>query len=176
MKDKTSLKSIIVLVSICLVIAIAMAAVNLVTAPKIEEYNIQKQNEALADVLAENGGFEALDLTGMPETVTGAWRDMDGEGYAFMLSAKGYDASNPIVIAVGMSNDGKIIKCRTVSATGETAGIGSKVAESEFTDLFGNKDSSLSGVDTISGATISSRAYIGAVKDAFAALEMVKEG
>ena len=51
MKKNTSLKSIIVLVAICLFIAVAMAAVNMVTAPKIAAANEQKEQEALAAVL-----------------------------------------------------------------------------------------------------------------------------
>ena len=57
----TSLKSIIVLVSICLFIAVAMAAINMVTAPKIEEQRIAAEQEALAAVLPENDGFEKVD-------------------------------------------------------------------------------------------------------------------
>ena len=175
MKKNNSLKSIIVLVSVCLVIAVAMAAVNMITSPKIEEANRLKEEAALSEVLPENGGFEPLDIKELPETVSAVWRDKDGEGYAFMLSAKGYDSSKPMTIAVGITNDGKITKCATVSASGETSGIGSKVAEAPFTDKFAGKDKALSGVDAISGATISSKAYINAVKDAFEAFKLAKE-
>ena len=53
--------------------------------------------------------------------------------------------------------------------------MGTRTTEPDFRDQFVGKDSSLSGVDTISGATISSKAYIGAINDAFAAYEIAKE-
>lgn len=175
MKKNDSIKSIVVLVSICIVVAVLMAAVNMITAPRIEAENAKKESEALSQVLTENGGFEQIESGAFSDTISSAWRDMDGEGYAFMLSVKGYDSSKPMVIAVGISNDGRITKCVTVSASGETKGIGSKVSEAEFTDRFSGKDSSLSGVDAISGATISTKAYIDAVKEALAAFETLGE-
>ncbi|NCC68856.1 MAG: FMN-binding protein, partial [Clostridia bacterium] len=64
--------------------------------------------------------------------------------------------------------------CNTLSQS-ETKGLGSRTTLPDFREQFYGKDSSLSGVDTISGATISSKAYIGAIKDAFSAYEIAKE-
>jgi electron transport complex protein RnfG len=99
------------------------------------------------------------------------YRDLDGEGIAMLLSAKGYDASNPISIAVGFDNDGNIEGVYVISATGETKGIGSKVKNSSFLDQFVGK-SDVDEVDTISGATISSN---GVHYGVYAALEQFKE-
>ncbi len=171
----TSLKSIIVLVSICLFIAVAMAAINMVTAPKIEEQRIAAEQEALAAVLPENGGFEKVDIEELPESVTDVYRDKDGDGAVAMLSVKGYDSSKPMSVAVGFNSDGTITKLVVISASGETSGIGSKVTTAEFTAQFEGKDASLDGVDAISGATISSSAVIDAVRDSFVAYGLIKE-
>ena len=171
----SSLKSIIVLVSICLFIALSMATINMVTAPKIEEQKIRAEQEALASVLPENAGFEAVEVDGLPESVTGVFKDNDGDGVVAMLSIKGYDGSKPMSAAVGFNLDGTISKVVIISASGETSGIGSKVTTAEFTSQFDGKDASLDGVDAISGATISSSAVINAVRDSFVAYGLIKE-
>lgn len=171
----TSLKSIIVLVSICLFIAVTMAAVNMVTAPRIDEANKRAEQEALAAVLPENEGFEEVKLEKLPTSVNAIYRDLDGEGFVTMLSIKGYDSSKPMSVAVGFTNEGEITECKVISASGETSGIGSKVTLPDFLSQFEDKDSALDGVDTISGATISSKAFIDAVRGSFEALKDAKE-
>ena len=174
-KMNLSVKSIIVLVSICLIIAVAMATVNMITAPKIAEAVERAQREAMSAVLPENGGFEALTLQGLPESVAGVYRDLDGEGFVALLSVKGYDASKPMSVAVGFTSEGTITKCHVISASGETSGIGTKVTNDDFLSHFANKDASLDGVDAISGATISSSAVIDAVRESFEAIKRAGE-
>ncbi len=173
-KMNTSVKSLIVLLAICLVIAVAMAAINLVTAPKIAEAEKQAEQEALREVLADAVEFEAI-AGEYAESVDAVYRDTAGSGYAVMLSAKGYDSSNPMRIAAGFDTDGRLLRCAVVSASGETSGIGTKVTEEGFLAQFGGGRSDLSGVDTISGATISSSAFLEAVEDAFEAVRLLKE-
>lgn len=171
MKKNDALKSIIVLVSICVLIGAAMAGINMLTADKIAEVQAEKEAGALEIVLPENEGFEKLeDIPSLPEGVVAVYRDKDGEGIAMLLSAKGYDASKPISIAVGFNNDGSINKCHIISCTGETSGIGTKIKDEGFISSFDGKNS-IEGADTISGATKSSSAFVEAVKDAFGVLE-----
>ena len=170
MKKNDILKSIIVLVSICLVIAAAMAGINMITKDRIAAVQAEKEAKALEAVLPENAGFEKLsDIADLPETVKAVYRDKDGEGIAMLLAAKGYDSSNPISIAVGFDKDGNITKCHVISCTGETSGIGTKVKGESFLSQFDGKGD-MDGVDTISGATISSSAFLSAVEDAFKVL------
>ena len=171
----SSLKAIIVLVAICLIIAVAMAAVNALTAPRIEEAARIAEQEALSAVLPENAGFEIIELDTLPESVSAIYRDMDGEGYVAMLSIKGYDSSKPMSAAVGFTSEGVITQMKMISAQGETSGIGSKVMLPEFLAQFIGKTESLDGVDTISGATISSSAVVRAAGESFAALESARE-
>ena len=58
----------------------------------------------------------------------------------------------------------------------ETVGLGSKITGDDFRSQFVGKDASLEGVDIISGATFSSNYYINAIRDAFTAYDLVKEG
>lgn len=173
MKKNDSLKSIIVLVSICIVIGAAMAGVNMLTAERIAAVQAKKEAEALQSVLPENEGFTKLeDVKDLPDSVSAVYRDNDGEGIAMLLSASGYDASNPISIAVGFNNDGSITKCYVISCSGETSGIGTKVKGEGFLSTFDGK-SDMDGIDTISGATISSSAFLSAVEDAFEVLKTI---
>lgn len=171
----TSFKSIIVLLSICVFIAAAMAAINMITAPKIAEAEFAAKQAALSQVIPDNDGFELLDLSLLPESVTEIYVDKDGDGCVVLLEAKGYDSSKPISLAVGFSNAGIITKLHIISCSGETAGIGSVVGETEFTEQFTNKNYALDGVDAVSGATISTSAVIDSIKDAFVAFDMAKE-
>ena len=161
---------IIVLVSICIIIAAAMAAINLVTKSKIENDRKQKEEEALSVVVPDNNGFTKLELTDMPESVVGIYSDNASERMAVMLSVIGYDSSNPMSVAVGFDENGKIIKCSVISCNGETKGVGSKVSQESFLSRFYGLDN-VSSVDTISGATISSKAFLEAVADACTVVE-----
>ncbi|MBO5416390.1 MAG: FMN-binding protein [Clostridia bacterium] len=173
---KDSLKSVIVIAVICLVIAALMAAINGVTAPMIAEANAKAEKEALFLVIDGAEDFERVETDEeLPESVVAVYSEVSGKGYAVMLNAKGYDSSNPMVIAVGIDNDGNITKCHVVSCNGETSGIGTKVSGEDFLSRFAGADEELDGVDTISGATISSSAFIDAVGDAFGAYEVAKE-
>ncbi len=169
-----SLKSLIVLFSICLVIAVAMAAINEITAPKIAAAEAAAEQAALQKVLPEAEGFEQVEGD-YAETVASVWKATNGCGYAVMLSAKGYDSSKPMSVAVGLDGEGRILSCFVVSASGETTGIGTKVTEESFLSQFAGKDEALTGVDAISGATISSSAFIDAMSDAFDAVKLAKE-
>ena len=120
-----SVKSIVVLLAICLVVAVAMAAIHQVTAPKIEEASRKAEQEALRAVLSEATEFLPVEGEYAP-SVSALYRDAGGAGYAVLLSAKGYDASNPIKLAAGFDADGKILCLSVISCSGETSGIGTK--------------------------------------------------
>ncbi len=174
-KKNDALKCILVLGSICLLIAAAMAAINLVTAPKIAAAQEAAVQEALQAVLPEATDFEKLEGS-FGESVIALYRDGAGKGYVALLSAKGYDSSKPMQLAAGFDENGQVLRCHVISASGETAGIGTKVMGEGFLSGFVGKDASLDGVDSISGATISSSAFIEAVREGAQAVQTVKEG
>lgn len=76
-------KCIVVLTSICLVVAALLAGVNHITAPIIEKSAVSGEQASLYTVLPNAAGFEEETLEGdVPETVTGVFRDTGGSGYA----------------------------------------------------------------------------------------------
>lgn len=164
-------KPILVLTLICLVITAALAITNQKTAPVIAQTERAKAEAAQKEVLPDADSFKQMELAELPASVKAVFKADNGAGYVFMLTAKGYGGEMSLIC--GMDADGLITACKTLSQS-ETQGLGSKTTLPEFRDQFVGKDSSLSGVETISGATISSKAYIGAINDAFAAYEIAK--
>jgi electron transport complex protein RnfG len=174
--NKVYLKSVAVLGSICLVVAVLLAAVNFVTAPIIEKAAKDAQQKALREVLPDATSFIAVEATDeVPETVNELYRDEGGAGYAFIVKAVGNGgATRPMTVIVGIDMDGRIAGVAVTDVSGETAD-GTRVAEKDYLDTFVGKDSLLDGVSTISGATISSKGFIAGIKDAFTAFYAVAE-
>jgi len=164
-------KPILVLTIICLIITAALAFTNEKTAPIIVQAEKAKAEAAQKEVLPEADSFKLMKLSGLPSAVTEVYKAENGAGYVLMITTKGYGGDMKIIC--GMDSNGLIVDCKTLSQS-ETQGLGTKTTQPEFRNQFVGKDSSLAGVETISGATISSKAYIGAIKDAFAAYEIAK--
>ena len=163
---------IVVPTAICFLLSAALAFTNMKTAPIIEETERKAAEAARIEMLPEADSFTRMELSGLPASVTEAYSADNGVGYVFMLETKGY--GGVIKLICGVDADGAITDSKVLSHS-ETKGLGSKITGDDFRGLFIGKDSSLEGVDTISGASISSGAYINAVRDAFAAYEIAKE-
>jgi len=101
-------------------------------------------------------------------------------GYTFLASGNGY--SGIISMLVGINTDYTIKDLAILSQT-ETPGLGSKITEKEFTGQFVGltlDDIVLSGdggsIDSITGATISSRAVTETIREKMAGIiEMLSE-
>lgn len=170
---KNIIKPVLVLTCICLVVSVLLAYVNSVTAPIISEAEQKAAQEAMAEVLSEADAFEKIAFDNLPERVDEVYRAENGSGYVFMMTTKGYGGDMKLIC--GIKDDGTIEACKTLSHS-ETSGLGSKTAEDPYRNQYcGKTADTLSEVDAISGATISSTAYMNAVKDAVTAFEMVKE-
>lgn len=167
------IKPVLVLVLICLVVTALLAYVNTVTSPIIAKAEQSKTEQAMSEVLKEADSFEKLTLKNIPESVTDAYRAENGAGYVFMMTAKGYGGD--IKLICGIKSDGKVEQCQTLSHS-ETSGLGSKITEDPYKSQYSGKTSdTVSEVDAISGATISSNAYKSAVEAAFEAYDIAKE-
>jgi electron transport complex protein RnfG len=95
-------------------------------------------------------------------------------GAVFKASGKGYIST--ITTMVGMRKDGTITAIKVISQ-GETANVGSRVTEPEFAGEFANrKIRDIENVQAISGATLSSKAVIVAVRENAAQIkELIKD-
>lgn len=167
--NKQYIMCVVVLTVICLFISAALAVVNKVTLPVITEAAAARAEEARIQVLPEADGFVEIELKEMPKSVTQIFKASNGAGYVVMMTVKGYGGK--IELICGIDADGCVVQTKTLSHS-ETAGLGAKIDTEEFKNQFIGKDSELEGVDTISGATISSTAYKNAIADALATCEM----
>ena len=156
-----NIKNISVLVSICVVITVLLAATNAITAPIIEKNQNASANAALLEVMPNGSGFEKVDISGysLPSTVTEVHKETSGVGYVVKLVTAGYGPN--MVIMCGVSSDG-IATGAVCLSSNETLS-----KEKTYGENFANKDAAaVDAVDTLAGATKTTAAYKNAVKDA----------
>jgi electron transport complex protein RnfG len=168
---KDFIAPIAVLFLICAITTGVLAATNGVTAPVIEAAARKRADEARIAILPSADGFEELAADGLPEGVTEAYAATNGAGYVFASSGTGYGGAGSILLMIAVSPDGTILGVTTL-ANNETQGLGSRVSEPLHEGQFIGMDASLEGYEAVTGATISSEAYRGAVLDALRAFEI----
>ena len=171
---KDMIKSVVVITAICLIIAALLGVTNYITAPIIEAGEKQRADDLCKEFFPDAEGFEELSpdkFENLPKTVTAIYKETSGLGYVFQITTKGYESG--LVIMCGISSDGKIVQTKTLSSS-ETKTIGGKTENESYTSQYVGLGSDFADkVDAISGATITSTAYEGAIADAFAALNVV---
>ena len=157
---KKSIQSTLVLVCICAVISLILAATNAITAPIIAKNQSAAASEALLVVMPDGRDFTSVDLSTytLPATVTEAWTEAGG-GYVITLNTTGY--SSGMIIMCGIRADGTVSGATCLSS-GETLGYEKTFGEN-FKEL---NAESVATVDTVTGATRTTSAYRAAVQDA----------
>jgi len=165
-------KPIAILTIICLIVSGALSLTNGATAPIIEMAEAERQVIAMSAIIPEATGFERIEDVAFPRTIRDAYRTDNDVGYIIITSINGF--SGEVRVICGIDNDGNIISSATLQHS-ETKGIGDILDRESWTDQFDGKDSRLEGVSTVSGATISTTAYMNAIREAFAAFELVRE-
>ena len=160
------------LLLITAVVAVVLAGVNTITAPRIAAINEQKTQAAIEAVLP-GGGAEIpfTDDSGLVVTV------YEGEnGYAVEVAPAGFGGA--VDMMVGVDPEGNILGISIISQT-ETAGLGAVAAASTsageaFRDQFVGMSGTIAvakdggTVDATTGATITSRAVCTGVNAALA--------
>ena len=166
MKTESTVKFVLrlalTLLAITSVVAVALAGVNMVTAPAIAELNAKNTQAAIEAVLP--GGGEELAEFPAVDLVSKVYASE--AGYAVQVTPGGFD--NTITMMVGVDNDGKVLGISIISHT-ETAGLGAVAAagtpagesfRNQFVGTSGSVAVTKDGgaMDAITGATITSRA------------------
>lgn len=163
------------LLLIAAVAGLALGVTNAVTSGPIAQQQILEANAARQAVLPEAAEFVQMDCT--DETLDDVYcgKDAGGNcvGYTAKKTVTGY--GGPIEVTVGVGNDGKITGVNVGGSDfSETAGLGARTKDAQFTDGFkgldSGKDSGLyvkqdgGDVDAVTSATVSSRAVTGGVR------------
>ena len=154
-----------VLSAICLIAALLLAAINLVTEPKILAAQQAEANKALIEVLPGGEGFTEVDIKdlGLPEAVKAAYTEKNG-GCVFKLEVTGYKPG--LVIMCGIDAQGKIAGVKHI-ASQETYGL-----EGELNGAYVGKSSADVSKIIATGATpnsLTSNAYYNAISAALSA-------
>ncbi|MEG2573058.1 MAG: RnfABCDGE type electron transport complex subunit G [Bacteroides sp.] len=188
-KLQSSFKNMVLVLTGVTVIATGLLAyVNALTKAPIEQANAKALNDALKlvvpafdnnpvaesdTIFSEKGGKQVVDYI-----IYKATKDGEFVGAAVQSSANGFGGA--LVVLVGFDKEGQIIDYSLLAHT-ETPGLGSKAADwfkkdgkgsiigmnPEKTPLAVNKDGG--SVDAITASTITSRAFLKAINNAYQA-------
>lgn len=172
------LKPVVVLTVICIVVSAALAAVNSVTAPIIKAAEEAAANAAYLEVLGDADGFEEV-TDFQTSNITKVLKATNDAGWVIQSFAKGFGGDVPVVVA--FDNEGAILNVKFMENS-ETAGFGQRLTDAEdsgtqalIASMIG-QNSELTGVDTISGVTVSSNAAVSAVNSAINCFNEVVNG
>lgn len=163
-------KLALILLAITVVVALLLGLVNYITADRIAEINEQKTKDAMGEVLPADS-YEPLDTGGFAG-VAAAYRAVaDGEtmGYVIETLPSGFGGSIDMVVGVG--TDGTVTGVSIISMS-ETAGLGANAAKEQFRSQYvGGSgifavDKDGGDIDSLTGATITSRAVTNGVNTA----------
>ncbi len=160
------IKPVVVLVSICIVTSALLAVTNGVTEPIIIESE-RLAAEAQRTALLPADSFEQVETEA--EGVTEIYKAGDGTGYVVTAEANGYNGAVPVMVA--FDANATIIGVSFLP-NGETPGFGQKVREEEFQIQFSGipaETMTLSDIDAVTGATVSSSAAVEALNRAITA-------
>lgn len=164
---KENLIPVAVLFVICLVAALLMSVINMVTAPEIERQAEEAANAAMKVVLPDATTFTELTVTDeYPDAVIKAYKS--DAGYVFQTKTTGNKAG--IIAMCGVDNNGKIVGVEIISdeeTPSYKAQIFPLVVGTE--GVYAGKDAASIKPELVSGATKSSTGIYNAVKAALSA-------
>ncbi|MBE6114101.1 MAG: FMN-binding protein [Erysipelotrichaceae bacterium] len=140
---------------ICVMSGGILSIVNDITAPIIEYNKAQAEAANFAKIFGEGVNYKAVefDLTDSSIEQIFVAGDM---GYAYKVRTYGYQSE--IVYIVGVAQDGSILGFECLELA-DTPGFGMKVNEPEYKAVVTSSNIE-NKIDTISGATITSKAVV----------------
>jgi electron transport complex protein RnfG len=162
----------LILGAIAIVAAVLLAGTNVITKDRIAEQALLTQHASRIAALPGVSAFE--EMTGEEaEGIDNCYAGLDANGsvmgYVVQTTVKGYGGE--IEVMVGVDAQGTITGLAAGGSNfSETAGVGTRVQEEAFSSTFiGLTATPVAGdnVETLSGATVSSRAVIGGAAVAY---------
>lgn len=170
-KEPGMAQLVVILFAISAITALLLGLVNMVTAPVIAANAQEKNNKAMAAVLAADT-YEQVDYAGGDANVMAIYKAGDA-GFVVQVSCPG-SFGGGLQAMVGVDNDGTVTGVEIVK-TAETSGLGANAGKPAFKGQFAGvtgtagvtKDGG--SIVPITGATITSRAVCAGVNSAVAA-------
>ena len=182
-RESTLTNMVVTLFAVCLVSAALLGGLYALTAEPIAAAQTAKINTAIGGVVpafdnAPSAEKFTVEANGKTATVYPAKKGEEIVGYAIEASSSAGFGGN-ITLMVGFTPDGAIVNTRVISQT-ETPGLGAKISDSEshfITQFQGTnpgdpnfkfavkKDGG--NFDAITASTITSRAFIDVINNAY---------
>lgn len=160
-------KPTVVLLCICIIIPLALAVTNKVTVKQIAKLEAKNAKAAMEE-LVKADKFTEQTTNGITFNI--AQKDGTDIAYIFKTAAKGYGGANSVTVMTAIGPDGKVLNLKVLDVSNETPGLGQNAGKPEFYLQFKGMSSkiSINDIDTVTSATITSKAVMNAVNDALA--------
>ncbi len=173
---KKHLKSILTLFCICAIVSVALAVCYEITAPIILEQQQAAASGALLEVMPNGGTFEKVDIStyALPASIKEVNKASNG-GYVFQVEFAGFNPGN--VAMIGIDAEGKVTGTKVITNQ-ESSGYGADhLPALDGKGHYNGSDlTTIDGVDTVAGCTVSTKAYRAAIKDALNAAVILGGG
>ena len=180
--NKKIVHDALVLFAFTVVLGLILGVVYGITKPSIDQVNYEKTQaaDAAAALMTEKGFSDQIDSVNTA-------LDASGNVIGYVLTVTAKDASQAsITFSVGIQNDGTV-NGYSITNIAETPGLGMKAQEEAFCSQFEGKNvdsftvvkaapSSDSEIESISGATITSKAMANGVNACIAYFQNVLGG
>jgi len=168
---KDIIRPTLVLLIICLIASVILAIIYKQTAPLIAQNKLRAEEQARKTVLPEAETFRPVLDGDQIVYYEGLNEDSALVGYVFSCFQYGY--SSDVKTMVGLTTD-LMINAITVVSQMETPGLGANCTRPGFLDQFSGKnpadiyvDKDGGDIQSLTGATITSRAVTNAIRDTF---------
>ena len=162
----------IVLCAVCVIAVLALGGANRLAAGKIEDQQARLADASRLQALPGAEGFEPVETQESRYSLDNLYegRDASGQtvGYVGQTTVSGY--GGPVEVTAGVDPQGVITGVAVGGeAFAETPGLGALTREEAFTGQFAGKEPTITlnegGVDTVSGASTTSRAVVSGVNN-----------
>lgn len=168
MKKKEIIGGMVVLCVIASLSGYLLAQVYQVTKPKIDYQKKIEEEKLNKEIFPEGVKFEQKEKNGVKYLDV---YDKDGKEIGKIFEVKSMGYGGYIYLKVGIDSEMKIKDIKVIQHN-ETPGLGAKITQKSFLDQFKGKTkekiaskSEGGEIDTITGATISSKAVINGIRN-----------
>ncbi len=138
-----------------------IASVNELTAPMIEKRLVAEKEKAIQELFPQMTNYEEVMIEDETyQTLKCQYQVLENDtviGYLFETNVNGYGGPIQALISYDVNSD-TLQEMTYIGTFNETPGFGTRVQEPEFLDQVLNKPAAQMDVDTLSGATVTSKA------------------
>lgn len=180
MKQESTFVMVLSLFVVCALSALGLSYLYVNTKPRIEQNKLLKENSLKKHLLEYADKFVTKNINGL--TFEEGY-DKNGRLVGFILGSKcnGYGGEIEYIVAISTYLPFKILSVKILSHK-ETPGLGANLTKEKFItqfidknaqELFLKRDNSNGAIDSITGATITSRAITNSLRNLLVKEELV---